>query len=124
MKEVGHLLDESTRRIDTVGRVGAAEYAVVLPETDEHTGFLLAEQVLARIRRTQRERTGSSRSSIGVAAYPKHASSAEALMAAGDSASQVERVAGMAIAPSSTAPTSRARSAPRPASRRARAAST
>ena len=50
--------------------------------------------MLARIRRTQRERTGILKVSIGVAAYPKHASSAEALMAAGDSASQVSESLG------------------------------
>lgn len=89
IKEIGHLLDESTRRIDTVGRVGAAEFAVVLPETDEHTGFLLAEQILARIRRTYREREGGLKASIGVAAYPKHAVTAEELLAASSSAGAV-----------------------------------
>lgn len=89
IKEIGHLLDESTRRIDTVGRVGAAEFAVVLPETDEHTGYLLAEQILARIRRTYRERSAIVTASIGVASYPKHASTAEELMEASDSAAVV-----------------------------------
>ena len=86
IKEIAHLLDESTRRIDKVGRVGASVFAVVLPETDEHTGYLLAEQILARIRRTYQERAAPVTVSIGVAAYPKHAATAEELMQASDSA--------------------------------------
>lgn len=89
LKEVGRLLDESTRRIDTVGRIDAAEFAVVLPETDEHTGFLLAEQILARVRRTYRERAMTLKASIGVAAFPKHGASAEELLEAGKAAATV-----------------------------------
>lgn len=88
IKEIGRLLDESTRRIDKVGRVGAAEFAVVLPETDEHVGFLLAEQILSRIRRTYRERASMVKVSIGVATYPKHAAAAEQLMQAADAAAK------------------------------------
>lgn len=89
LREVGRLLDESTRRIDVVGRTGAAEFAVVLPETDEHTGYLLAEQILGRLRRTYRERAISLRASIGIAAYPKHGVSAEELVLAATAAAQV-----------------------------------
>jgi diguanylate cyclase (GGDEF)-like protein/putative nucleotidyltransferase with HDIG domain len=89
IKEIGRLLDESTRRIDKVGRVGGAVFAIVLPETDENTGYLLAEQILARIRRTFRERASSIKASIGVAAYPKHGASAEALMQASDAAAVI-----------------------------------
>ncbi len=94
LKEIGRLLDESTRRIDTVGRVDAAEFAVVLPETDEHTGFLLAEQILTRVRRAYRERNMSLRISIGVASFPKHGVRAEDLMQAADSAAQVAETLG------------------------------
>lgn len=89
LKEIGRLLDESTRRIDTVGRIDAAEFAIVLPETDEHTGFLLAEQILTRIRRTYRERNTTLRASLGVASFPKHGVRAEDLLQAADSAAQV-----------------------------------
>lgn len=94
IKEIGRLLDDSTRRIDRVGRVDAAEFAIVLPETDEHTGFLLAEQILARMRRMHRERQTHIKASVGVASYPKHAVSAEALMQAGDSAGRVAETIG------------------------------
>ena len=42
-------------RIDAVARTGTAEFSVCLPETDENTAFLLAEQLLARFRRSFRE---------------------------------------------------------------------
>jgi diguanylate cyclase (GGDEF)-like protein len=85
LREIGRLLDDSTRRIDTVSRSGGSEFTLVLPETDEHTGFLLAEQILARLRRTYRERSLPIRASIGVAAFPKHAADAEALERAASS---------------------------------------
>lgn len=94
LKEIGRLLDESTRRIDVVGRVDAAEFSIVLPETDEHTGFLLAEQILTRIRRTYRERNVTLRMSLGVASFPKHGVRAEDLMQAADSAAQVAETLG------------------------------
>ena len=89
LKEIGHMLDESTRRIDTVGRISASEFAVVLPATDEHTGYLLAEQILARLRRTYRERATVLKASIGVAVFPKHANSAEELLQASSAAAAV-----------------------------------
>lgn len=89
LKEIGRLLDESTRRIDPVARIGNTEFAIALPETDEHTGFLLGEQILARIRRTYRERAPNIKASIGVASYPKHATRAEELVGAADAAAQI-----------------------------------
>src|SRR4029079_10473202 len=65
LREVGRLLDESTRRIDPVGRISSNVFGVVLPETDEHTGFLLGEQILSRIRRTYRARDESLQATIG-----------------------------------------------------------
>ncbi len=86
LRELARLLNESTRRIDTVGRTGAAEFVIVLPQTDEHTGFLLAEQILTRMRRGYRERGFALSASLGVAVYPKHASNVEELLQASTAA--------------------------------------
>ncbi|HKJ35578.1 MAG TPA: HD domain-containing phosphohydrolase [Solirubrobacterales bacterium] len=94
IKEIGMLLDDSTRRIDSVARIGANEFSVILPETDESTGFLLAEQVLARFRRAYRERELSLSTSIGVASFPKHASSAEGLTQASAAGAEAARALG------------------------------
>lgn len=82
LRQLARMLDESTRRIDTVGRTGAAEFMVVLPQTDEHTGFLLAEQILTRMRRAYRERGFRLSASLGVAVFPKHASNVDELLQA------------------------------------------
>jgi diguanylate cyclase (GGDEF)-like protein len=78
--DIGQLLDDCTRRIDAVARTGSAEFSVALPETDENTAFLLAEQLLARFRRCFREWDLPLSTSIGVASFPKHAATSEALM--------------------------------------------
>jgi diguanylate cyclase (GGDEF)-like protein/putative nucleotidyltransferase with HDIG domain len=92
--DVAGLLDDSTRRIDTVARTGAADFAVVLPETDENTAFLLAEQVLGRLRRAYREWGSPLATSIGIAAFPKHAASAEILRKSAVAACQAARMLG------------------------------
>jgi diguanylate cyclase (GGDEF)-like protein len=76
---IGRLLDDSTRRIDVVARTGTAEFCVTVPETDESTAFMLSEQILVRLRRSFREWEVSLAGSVGVAAFPKHAATAEAL---------------------------------------------
>ncbi len=92
--EIAQILDDSTRRIDTVARTGAAEFSIGLPETDENTAFLLAEQVLARLRRAYREWDIPLSTSVGVAAFPKHAASAEALRQSAGAACEAARALG------------------------------
>ena len=94
LREIGRMLDESTRRIDTVGRTGGNEFAIVLPETDEHTGFLLGEQILNRVRRAYRERSLPITASIGVAVFPKHAADADALVLAAESSAKAAAALG------------------------------
>lgn len=94
IREIGQLLDDSTRRIDSVARTGATEFSVALPETDESTAFLLAEQILARFRRAYREWELPLSSSIGIAAFPKHAASAEALTQSADAACEAAKALG------------------------------
>lgn len=92
--EVTRLLDDSTRRVDTVARTAATEFAVVLVETDELTGLMVAEQVLSRLRQAYREAGATSASSIGVACFPKHAASGEALMQAAGAAAEAAQTLG------------------------------
>ena len=47
---VASLLEEHTRLMDVVARSGGEEFAVVLPEMDQHSAFLFAEEVLEAIR--------------------------------------------------------------------------
>lgn len=83
LKRIGELFDEATRRIDAVARTGGEEFTLVLPEADQHTAYLVAEQLLSRIRRVF---GGALTTSIGVAAYPDHARGLEELIKAADEA--------------------------------------
>jgi len=86
LEKVSAVLSRSKRRIDTAARIGGEEFAIVVPETEEHDAYVLAE----RLRRAVHdafvgEETGVT-ISFGVASFPKHGATAEALMMAGDQA--------------------------------------
>src|SRR3954470_10568622 len=81
---------QASRRIDAVARIGGEEFALLLPETEQHAAYLLAE----RLRRAVKEPgvDGELPSvSFGVASFPSHAAAAEALMHAADQLSSPPR---------------------------------
>ena len=86
LRRIGEIFDEATRRIDTVARTGGGEYTIILPEADEHTAYLVAEQLLARVRRGFGSEEVPLTTSIGVATYPQHGPDADALITSADSA--------------------------------------
>ncbi|HEX8120223.1 MAG TPA: diguanylate cyclase [Solirubrobacteraceae bacterium] len=75
------------RRIDDLARIGGEEFALVLPDSDEHGGFLVAE----RLRRAVRdagllEGEAAVTVSFGVATCPRHAATSEQLLHCADQA--------------------------------------
>src|SRR5918998_929442 len=60
------------RRIDSAGRIGSEEFALLLPETDERGAFLVAERMRRAAHRTFAEEPLPVTLSIGVAGYPGH----------------------------------------------------
>jgi two-component system cell cycle response regulator len=77
----------ASRRIDAVARIGGEEFALLLPDTEQHAAYLLAE----RLRRSVKEPSVTDQGemptvSFGVASFPTHAPDAEALMHAADQA--------------------------------------
>jgi diguanylate cyclase (GGDEF)-like protein/putative nucleotidyltransferase with HDIG domain len=71
------------RRIDDLARIGGEEFALVLPESDEHGGFLVAE----RLRRAVRDdKDAGVTVSFGIATCPRHAVSSEQLLHCADQA--------------------------------------
>jgi putative nucleotidyltransferase with HDIG domain len=72
--------------MDHVARIGGEEFALVVPESSEHEAYVLGE----RLRRAVREEfQGSDRQvtmSLGVASFPAHGGSTEALFQASDGA--------------------------------------
>ena len=74
-------LDRTVRRIDAAARVAGEEFAVLLPDTAPHSAFLLAERLRRRLTAAG---TVELSLSIGVACAPKHGSTPDELMLAGD----------------------------------------
>jgi diguanylate cyclase (GGDEF)-like protein/putative nucleotidyltransferase with HDIG domain len=68
------------RRIDSAGRIGGEEFALLLPETDERGAFLLAERLRRAAHRTFGEDPMPVTVSFGVASYPEHGDRLEVLM--------------------------------------------
>jgi diguanylate cyclase (GGDEF)-like protein/putative nucleotidyltransferase with HDIG domain len=60
------------RRIDSAGRIGGEEFALLLPETDERGAFLVAERLRRAAHRTFGDDTLPVTISFGVAGYPEH----------------------------------------------------
>jgi diguanylate cyclase (GGDEF)-like protein/putative nucleotidyltransferase with HDIG domain len=86
LRRVAALLESECRRIDFFARSGGEEFAVVLPETDQHSAFLFAEELLERIRKTFGPPGIELTASAGIASSPEHATEVAGLSAAADQA--------------------------------------
>src|SRR3954452_17333954 len=49
LKQFAAALEQNVRRIDRAARIDGEEFAVILPDTDAHSAYLLAERLRARI---------------------------------------------------------------------------
>src|SRR5919107_5097118 len=71
LKDVALDIRKWKRRIDSAGRLGGEKFGVILPETDEHGAYLVAE----RLRRAARQHFSHGALplpiSFGVASYPE-----------------------------------------------------
>jgi diguanylate cyclase (GGDEF)-like protein/putative nucleotidyltransferase with HDIG domain len=74
------------RRIDDMGRIGGEEFALILPDTDEHGAYLLAERLRRAVREQLATDCGGMTISFGVAGSPRHGDDAEALLHCADQA--------------------------------------
>jgi diguanylate cyclase (GGDEF)-like protein/putative nucleotidyltransferase with HDIG domain len=83
---MGEALSAGVRRIDRVGRMGGEEFALILPETDEHEAYVLAERLRARIGQNFAQDLFPLTISFGVASYPSHGATTGALLKAADQA--------------------------------------
>jgi diguanylate cyclase (GGDEF)-like protein len=74
------------RQIDDLARIGGEEFALVLPDTDEHGGFLVAERLRRAVRDDGLADDASVTVSFGVASRPRHAATSDQLLHCADQA--------------------------------------
>ena len=90
LMEMAAVILSSVRDTDAVARYGGDEFVIVLPDTDTELAAFVAERIREKIKRF--EFTGGRRlklsltASFGVAAFPRHASSPQQLIACADTA--------------------------------------
>src|SRR3954465_2358829 len=87
LKRFADIALQASRRIDAVARIGGEEFALLLPETEQHAAYLLAERLRRAVKEPGAARDGELPTvSFGVASFPSHAADAAALMHAADQA--------------------------------------
>lgn len=86
LQRVARLLQRSKREIDGVARVGGEEFALILPSTDAHQAFVLAERLRCKIAEEFAADAVTLTISFGVASYPDGGVTASSLVRAADSA--------------------------------------
>src|SRR3954451_17766087 len=88
---------QASRRIDAVARIGGEEFALLLPDTEQHAAYLLAERLRRAVKEPTASRAGEAELptvSFGVASFPTHAADAAALMHSADQALYAARAMG------------------------------
>jgi diguanylate cyclase (GGDEF)-like protein len=80
---VGSVFGSTPRQIDMTARLGGGRFAVLLPYTDEHGGFLVAERLRERLMALDGRPV---RMSFGVAGFPRAGANAQALFQGAETA--------------------------------------
>jgi diguanylate cyclase (GGDEF)-like protein/putative nucleotidyltransferase with HDIG domain len=87
-------LADNIRRIDRAARIDGEEFAVLLPDTEAHSAYLLAERLRSRIAAERPAEPIELSVSIGVVSCPKHGTTCERLLQDGERALQAAKVLG------------------------------
>ncbi len=86
LEKLSEILQSAKRRVDTAARIGGEEFAVIAPDSDHHAAYILAERMRRGVRETFTADPFALTISLGVATFPRHGATAEALIAGGDEA--------------------------------------
>lgn len=86
LRVVGRTIHSVKRAFDSAARVGGEEFAVLAPNCDEHGGYMLAERVRSQLERDGAEDADTITASFGIASFPLHGQSTDALLRAADQA--------------------------------------
>jgi diguanylate cyclase (GGDEF)-like protein len=94
LRKFAKLLTSGKRRIDAAARMGGEEFALLLPETDEHGAYVIAERLRHAVRDAFAPDQLATTVSFGVAAYPNHGATGGQLLQAADQALYVAKELG------------------------------
>jgi diguanylate cyclase (GGDEF)-like protein len=86
LSAVGACARDVTRPFDTTARIGGDEFAAILPDTDVHGAFALAERLRAAVANASHGRSQPLTMSVGIVVFPEHGRSREDLVLAADRA--------------------------------------
>ena len=86
LEQLALILDTAKRRIDTAARIGGEEFAVVLPDSDQHAAYILAERMRREVRETFLFEPYELTISLGVSTFPVHGATVERLVTQADEA--------------------------------------
>ncbi len=80
------ILETRQRRFDTVARLGGEEFALIVPDAADHDAYVLAERLRTSLRDTFEAEEVPITISFGIANFPAHGDTYEALLGAADDA--------------------------------------
>ena len=84
--KVGSILEGHRRAGDSIARTGGEEFTILLPGASEHEAYLVAERLRGSVERDFADDPAGLTFSFGVATYPLHGRSADAVVEAADQA--------------------------------------
>jgi diguanylate cyclase (GGDEF)-like protein/putative nucleotidyltransferase with HDIG domain len=83
---IGRMLAGEKRRTDVAARIGGEEFALILPESDQHAALMVAERLRTRFAALFAADQVPLTMSFGIATYPAHAVADNELLRAADDA--------------------------------------
>ncbi len=86
LEKVSAVLMSAKRQIDIAARIGGEEFAIIVPETDDHSAYILAERLRRSVAQAFADGDPEVTISFGIASFPKIGATTEALLHAGDQA--------------------------------------
>jgi diguanylate cyclase (GGDEF)-like protein len=94
LQAVADVLERTKRRIDAVAQLSGQVFALLLPETDEHGAYVLADRLRRAVRDAFVDHHRPITASLGVASFPKHGGTVEELYGSASRAVSVAKELG------------------------------
>jgi diguanylate cyclase (GGDEF)-like protein len=86
LEKLSQALFANARRIDHVARIGGEEFALIMPDSGEHDGYIAAERLRWAIHQAFEDDSAPITISFGIAAFPTHGTTVDSLYQAADHA--------------------------------------